>query len=55
MLEVVPVSLFQMRGPYKLLVPASTDKLNLNTLKLLLTMLGKHFQNESSAFFNLTL
>ena len=55
MLEVAPVSLFQMRGPYKLLVPASTDKLSLNTLRLLLTMLGMHFQNESSAFFNLTL
>jgi hypothetical protein len=26
MLEVVPVSLFQMRDPYKLLIPASTDK-----------------------------
>lgn len=54
MLKVAPVSLFQMRGPYKLPVPASTDKLNLNTVELLL-MLGKHFQNESSAFFNLTL
>ena len=36
MLEVAPVSLFQMRGPYKFLVPVSTDKLNLNTVQLLL-------------------